>query len=112
MDGKTESLFVDVTLPGMTLDEGLQIALDEALAKLPIPKLMSYQLADGWTSVHFVRPAHGLVALHGEQVVKAYALGLDRRPAHARAIASRPRARRSSCATPTATPRSCATRAR
>ena len=76
MDGKTESLFADVTLPGVTLDEGLQIALDEALAKLPIPKLMSYQLEDGWTSVHFVRPAHGLVALHGDRVVKAYALGL------------------------------------
>jgi glycyl-tRNA synthetase beta chain len=60
----------------MTLDEGLQIALDEALAKLPIPKLMSYQLEDGWTSVHFVRPAHALVALHGDEIVKAYALGL------------------------------------
>jgi glycyl-tRNA synthetase beta chain len=76
MDGKTESLFVDVTLPGMTLDEGLQIALDEALAKLPIPKLMSYQLDDGWTSVRFVRPAHGLVALHGDAVVRCYTLGL------------------------------------
>ena len=27
---------------------------------------MSYQLADGWTNVNFVRPAHGLVALHGD----------------------------------------------
>lgn len=38
-------------------------ALDEAIAKLPIPKVMTYQLPDGWSSVHFVRPAHGLVAL-------------------------------------------------
>ena len=30
-----------------------------ALAKLPIPKVMTYQLADGWTDVNFVRPAHG-----------------------------------------------------
>jgi glycyl-tRNA synthetase beta chain len=30
---------------------------------------MSYQLADGWTSVSFVRPAHGLVALHGDRIV-------------------------------------------
>jgi glycyl-tRNA synthetase beta chain len=58
------------------LAEGLQKALDEALAKLPIPKVMQYQLADGWTSVHFVRPAHGLVALHGDDVVPVSALGL------------------------------------
>jgi glycyl-tRNA synthetase beta chain len=37
---------------------------------------MSYQLADGWTSVSFVRPAHGLVALHGDEVVAVSALGL------------------------------------
>jgi len=76
MDGKTEALFLDSVVPGATLAEGLQKALDEALAKLPIPKVMSYQLADGWTSVHFVRPAHGLVALHGADVVPVAALGL------------------------------------
>ena len=56
-------------VPGATLADGLQPALDEAIAKLPIPKVMQYQLADGWTSVKFVRPAHGLVALHGADVV-------------------------------------------
>ena len=60
-DGKAEALFYESTAKGATLAEGLQKALDDTLAKLPIPKLMSYQLADGWTSVHFVRPAHGLV---------------------------------------------------
>ncbi|HWK84508.1 MAG TPA: glycine--tRNA ligase subunit beta, partial [Caldimonas sp.] len=35
------------------------------------------QLADGWTSVSFVRPAHGLVALHGDAVVPVRALGLQ-----------------------------------
>ena len=75
-DGKAEALFVDMHVPGSTLAEGLQKALDEALAKLPIPKVMSYQLADGWSSVHFVRPAHGLVALHGDAVVHVQALGL------------------------------------
>ncbi|MDZ4127252.1 MAG: glycine--tRNA ligase subunit beta, partial [Hydrogenophaga sp.] len=30
----------------------------------------------GWTSVNFVRPAHGLVALHGSTVVPVKALGL------------------------------------
>ncbi len=38
---------------------------------------MQYQLADGWSSVHFVRPAHGLVALHGADVVPVTALGLS-----------------------------------
>ena len=75
-DGKAEALFYDSTVPGATLAEGLQKALAEALGKLPIPKVMQYQLADGWSSVNFVRPAHGLVALHGAQVVPITALGL------------------------------------
>ncbi|MFX7866292.1 glycine--tRNA ligase subunit beta, partial [Acinetobacter baumannii] len=68
-DGKAEALFWDSVQPGATLAQGLQKALDETLAKLPIPKVMTYQLADGWTDVKFVRPAHGLVALHGTEVV-------------------------------------------
>lgn len=76
MDGKAEALFLDSVVTGATLAAGLQKALDDALANLPIPKMMQYQLADGWTSVHFVRPAHGLVALHGEAVVPVTALGL------------------------------------
>lgn len=75
-DGKAEALFLDQTVAGASLAEGLQKALDEALAKLPIPKVMQYQLDDGWTSVNFVRPAHGLVALHGADVVPVAALGL------------------------------------
>ena len=75
-DGKAEALFWDSLQPGATLAQGLQKALDETLAKLPIPKVMSYQLADGWTDVKFVRPAHGLVALHGAEVVPIQALGL------------------------------------
>jgi len=75
-DGKAEALFLDSTVPGATLAEGLQRALDETLAKLPIPKVMSYQLEDGWTSVNFVRPAHGLVALHAADVVPVSVLGL------------------------------------
>ncbi len=76
-DGKAESLFVDQTVAGATLAEGLQKAIDETLAKLPIPKVMSYQLADGWTDVKFVRPAHRLLALHGADVVPVTALGLS-----------------------------------
>lgn len=80
-DGKAEALFYDSVVPGATLAAGLQKALDEAISKLPIPKVMSYQLETdcelpGWTSVNFVRPAHGLVALHGSTVVPVKALGL------------------------------------
>ncbi|PZQ00342.1 MAG: glycine--tRNA ligase subunit beta [Variovorax paradoxus] len=80
-DGKAEALFFDSVQAGVALAEGLQKALAEAMAKLPIPKLMSYQLEEGcelpgWTSVSFVRPAHGLVALHGSEVVPVTALGL------------------------------------
>ena len=80
-DGKAEALFYDSVAKGATLLQGLQKALDEALAKLPIPKVMTYQLETdcelpGWTSVNFVRPAHGLVALHGSQVVPVKTLGL------------------------------------
>ena len=75
-DGKAEVLFYDSLAKGATLAEGLQKALEAALAALPIPKVMSYQLQDGWSSVNFVRPAHGLVALHGADVVPLAILGL------------------------------------
>jgi glycyl-tRNA synthetase beta chain len=75
-DGKNEALFLEVTQKGAALKDGLQKALDETLAKLPIPKVMTYQLADGWSNVNFVRPAHGLVALHGSEIVPITALGL------------------------------------
>jgi glycyl-tRNA synthetase beta chain len=76
VDGKAEMLFADATSPPVPLTEALQGALDEAIAGLPIPKVMSYQLADGVTTVQFVRPAHGLVALHGREVISVRALGL------------------------------------
>ena len=80
-DGKAEALFYDSVVKGASLQAGLQKALEESLAKLPIPKVMQYQLEKncelpGWTSVNFVRPAHSLVALHGSQVVPVHALGL------------------------------------
>ena len=75
-DGKAEVLFFNSVAKGATLADGLQKALEEALAKLPIPKVMTYQLADGWDTVNFVRPAHGLVALHGNDVVNVAVLGL------------------------------------
>ena len=77
LDGKAEMLFARATTPAMPLAQALQAALDEALAALPIPKVMSYQLADGETTVQFVRPVHGIVALHGSAVVPVKALGLE-----------------------------------
>jgi glycyl-tRNA synthetase beta chain len=77
MDGKAEALFLDSVVPGATLAAGLQTALEAALAGLPIPKVMTYQLADGWDSVKFVRPAHKLIALHGADVVPISVLGLN-----------------------------------
>jgi len=76
-DGKADVLFYDALVKGALLAEGLQKAVEEALHKLPIPKVMTYQLSDGWQSVHFVRPAHGLVALHGTTVVPISVLGLQ-----------------------------------
>jgi glycyl-tRNA synthetase beta chain len=80
-DGKADALFYDSIVKGASLQAGLQKALEEALAKLPIPKVMQYQLETdcelpGWSSVNFVRPAHSLIALHGSTVVPVKALGL------------------------------------
>jgi len=75
-DGKADSFFYTYTAPGSVLAEGLQPVLEETVAKLPIPKVMSYQRPDGAT-VQFVRPVHSLLALHGETVVPLSLLGLE-----------------------------------
>lgn len=74
-DGKAESFFYTYTAAGSALQGGLQAALEESVAKLPIPKVMSYQRPDGAT-VQFVRPAHALIALHGDAVLPLTLLGL------------------------------------
>jgi len=78
-DGKAEALFVETTVKGMTLTLGLTKALWETLDRLPIPKVMSYQLHQntdrpGWNTVNFVRPAHGLVALHGTEILEGVSI--------------------------------------
>ncbi|OYO30809.1 glycine--tRNA ligase subunit beta [Janthinobacterium sp. PC23-8] len=75
VDGKADSFFYTHTAPGSLLATGAQAALTESCAKLPIPKLMSYQRPDGST-VQFVRPAHRLIALHGINVLPLTLLGL------------------------------------
>ena len=76
-DGKQEYLVARGTAPGARLADALQDGIAAAIDGLPIPKVMRYQLADGVTTVKFVRPAHGLVALHGAEVLPVAALGLS-----------------------------------
>ena len=81
MDGKALALFIEQAQIGVSIQQGLQVALDHSISHLPIPKLMTYQLdkdcaLPGWDSVSFVRPVHHLVALFGEQVLAVTTLGL------------------------------------
>ncbi|MFZ6813894.1 glycine--tRNA ligase subunit beta [Undibacterium sp. Rencai35W] len=75
VDGKAESFFYSYTAAGSALAGSLQTTLEEAISKLPIPKVMSYQRPDGET-VHFVRPVHRIIALHGADIVPLSLLGL------------------------------------
>ncbi|KAF1053261.1 MAG: Glycine--tRNA ligase beta subunit [Burkholderia gladioli] len=75
-DGKAEAFFINYSAPGAQLADGLQAALDETLAKLPIPKVMTYQRPDG-SDVRFVRPVLRLTVLHDTQVVPVTAFGID-----------------------------------
>ncbi len=75
-DGRQEVFRYRSVVAGESLAQAISPALEEALAGLPIPRMMQYQLADGRTNVSFVRPAHGLVVLHGRQALEASVLGL------------------------------------
>jgi glycyl-tRNA synthetase beta chain len=76
-EGAAEYLYLDQMITGQTLAVALLNAVNDAIKSLPVAKVMSYQLADGATTVQFVRPAHGLIALHGTEVVPLHVLGLD-----------------------------------
>ncbi|SCX37423.1 glycine--tRNA ligase subunit beta [Nitrosospira sp. Nsp1] len=75
-EGKTEFLFHTDVAVGIPVAVNLQQVLSTLITKLPIAKLMTYQLSDGWTTMSFVRPAHGLVALHGVEIIPVGVLGL------------------------------------
>jgi glycyl-tRNA synthetase beta chain len=76
-DGRVEALYYEAVAKGGPLADALQSAVDQAIAKLPIPKVMSYAGPDGYYNEQkFVRPAHRLVALHGDAVIPIRALGL------------------------------------
>ena len=76
-DGKAESFFLHLHRARRAArTPACRRRWTKPLAKLPIPKVMSYQRPDGAT-VQFVRPVHRLIALHGSDVVPVALLGLD-----------------------------------
>ncbi len=64
-EGKTELLFFPPTGTGFALEQILPDVVSESINKLPIPKLMRW----GDTDHQFVRPVHGLIMLHGENIL-------------------------------------------
>ena len=74
-EGKAEMLFLEQNVTGILLAAGLQKAVEDAIRQLPVSKVMTYQLDDGWENVHFVRPVHGLIALHGQKIIPIRAFG-------------------------------------
>jgi glycyl-tRNA synthetase beta chain len=72
-DGKQEVFAFRSVAAGAPLDEVLAAKVDAALKKLPIPKIMRW----GDFDAEFVRPARGLVMLHGDRVVPGKVLGLE-----------------------------------
>jgi glycyl-tRNA synthetase beta chain len=71
-DGKAAYFRWRSTKPGEDLGKHLPGLIQQALKALPIPKLMRWGARD----TEFVRPAHGLVMLHGSRVVPGQVLGL------------------------------------
>ena len=76
-DGKAEYVYLRSLTKGQPLALGLQAALDDALARLPIPKMMSYAHSGYYNDVKFIRPVHAIVALHGAAVVPVTALNVS-----------------------------------
>jgi glycyl-tRNA synthetase beta chain len=70
---KGEIVVANFTLSGAELDAVLPQIVEQALSKLPVPKMMRW--GDG--DAQFVRPAHGLVMMHGARVVPGSVLGVS-----------------------------------
>ncbi|CAM8400255.1 glycine--tRNA ligase subunit beta [Candidatus Methylopumilus planktonicus] len=76
-ENNAEILYINKNVEGAKLKDIIAECISSSLARLPIKKMMSYQLADGWTTVNFVRPAHGLIILHGANIIVANVLGIS-----------------------------------
>src|SRR5687768_511206 len=69
---KGKAFFYRAMEKGAVLETSLAAKVDGALKALPIPKVMRWGSGDA----EFVRPAHGLVMLHGSRIVSGSVLGL------------------------------------
>ncbi len=76
-ENNSEILYINKDVEGAKLKDIIAECISSSLARLPIKKMMSYQLSDGWTTVNFVRPAHGLIILHGTNIIKTNVLGIE-----------------------------------
>ena len=79
-EGKNEALYLNVVAKGAALEKTAQQALEHTLSKLPIAKMMHYQVLQKngeLADVEFARPAHRIIALHGKQILNISALGVD-----------------------------------
>ena len=79
-EGKNEALYLNVIAKGAALEQTAQQALEQTLNKLPIAKMMHYQVLQKngeLADVEFARPAHRIIALHGKKTLHISALGID-----------------------------------
>lgn len=72
-DGKQDVYAYEYVQTGKPLGELLEDIINQAVKKLPIPKVMRW----GSSTFTFVRPVHGLIVLHGGDVVNVSVLGLQ-----------------------------------
>ena len=78
-DGKQDVFFISYTQQGAVLHDVLQTVLTEVAAKLPIPKVMTYQIHAGTTAeqdVSFVRPVKRALVLFGADVLPLTVFGV------------------------------------
>ena len=79
-EGKNEALYLNVIAKGASLEKTAQTALEQTLNKLPIAKMMHYQVQQKngeLSDVQFARPAHRIIAMHGNKVLNIHGLGID-----------------------------------
>ena len=72
-DGKQDVYAYEYVQTGKPLGELLEDIINQAVKKLPIPKVMRW----GSSTFTFVRPVHGLIVLHGDDIVDVSVLGLQ-----------------------------------
>ena len=79
-EGKNEALYLNVIAKGAALEQATQTALEQTLSKLPVAKMMHYQVLQKngqLAGVQFARPAHRIIALHGNRTLNISSLGIS-----------------------------------